>query len=384
MKRYGNIYKEICDMENLRVAHRCARRDKSYYREVKMVDSDPEKYLNEIQEMLVNKTYKVSEYQKSVINDTGKERELMKLPYFPDRIIQWAVMLQIERVFLKTMCAHTCASIPERGISKGRKLMLRYLADEEASRYCLKVDIHHFYPSISHRILKEDLRRKFKDPELLWLLDLIIDSIPGDEGVPIGSYLSQYLANFYLSEMDHRMKEELHLKRVVRYMDDVVVLSDSKEELHRVLQWMMGYLKTKGLSLKGNYQIFPVDARGVDFLGFRFFHRYTLLRNKTKKRMVKTFRRIKRKADKRIMMNKTEYGAVCSYEGWMRLFDSWRLREKYLVPILWWKAIYYVKRIAEPARARKEAKKNEGHGEGNGVEGVGAAGGIPGGLCVCA
>lgn len=62
MKRYGNIYSKIYDMDNLRLAHRNARKDKLFYREVKMVDSDEDYYLGQIQEMLMNKTYEVSEY----------------------------------------------------------------------------------------------------------------------------------------------------------------------------------------------------------------------------------------------------------------------------------------------------------------------------------
>ena len=83
------------------MAHRNARKDKLYYREVRMVDENPEYYLQQIQDMLKTETYEVSPYNVSIINDKGKERELMKLPYFPDRIIQWAIMLQIEKIFME-------------------------------------------------------------------------------------------------------------------------------------------------------------------------------------------------------------------------------------------------------------------------------------------
>jgi cellulose synthase/poly-beta-1,6-N-acetylglucosamine synthase-like glycosyltransferase len=71
-------------MENLKLAHKNARKDKLFYKEVQMVDANPDYYLGIIQDMLMNKTYKVSEYDVSVINDKGKDRELCKLPYFPD------------------------------------------------------------------------------------------------------------------------------------------------------------------------------------------------------------------------------------------------------------------------------------------------------------
>lgn len=191
MKRYGQIYDKICTMENLYEAHMNARKDKLFYREVQMVDADPEYYLGMIQEMLLNESYKVSEYTVSIINDKGKERELAKLPYFPDRIIQWAIMLQIEHVFMEIFCTHTCASIKGRGISKAQDLLHEYLEDTEGTTYCLKVDVSKFYPSIDHEILKSLLQKKFKDKKLLNLLFKIIDSAPGEKGVPIGSYLSQ-------------------------------------------------------------------------------------------------------------------------------------------------------------------------------------------------
>ena len=334
MKRHGNIYHKICSLENLRLAHKMARKDKLFYKEVKVVDSDPETYLKQIQAMLLNESYDVSEYAYSEINDKGKVRQLAKLPYFPDRIIQWAIMLQIELVFTEVFCTHTCASLPDRGISGAMKLMFRYLKDEENTRYALKIDISKFYPSINHRILKLLLKRKFKDKALLRLLFRIIDSVPGDKGVPIGSYLSQYLANYYLAYFDHWMKENMKLHYVVRYMDDVIVMAKSKEELHIVRRTMDEYLaQNLDLRLKDNWQVFPVDVRGVDFIGFRFFHGYTLLRKRTCKRMKKTMLKIREKQKHGQLINYSEWCSVNSYIGWLGLCNGWRLMHKYITPI---------------------------------------------------
>jgi RNA-directed DNA polymerase len=84
------------------------------------------------------------------------------------------------------------------------------------------LDIKKFYPNIDHQILKQLLRRKFKDEDLLWLLDEIIDSAPG---LPIGNYLSQYFANFYLTYFDHWIKEVKGVEYYFRYADDLVILS---------------------------------------------------------------------------------------------------------------------------------------------------------------
>ena len=342
MKRYGKIFPKIYDMENLYLAHANARRDKTFYKEVKMVDSDPEYYLGQIQEMLKSGSYEVSEYAVSMINDKGKERELMKLPYFPDRIIQWAIMLQIEPIFMTVFCQHTCASIKDRGIKRANALVDEYLKDPYNSKYCLKIDVSKFYPNINHAILKKLLRKKFKDSELLELLDLIIDSYPGDKGVPIGSYLSQFLANFYLAYFDHWLKEKKKVKRIVRYMDDVIIFSHSKEELQSLLKEMDEYLSMNlDLNVKPNYQVFPVESRGVDFVGYRSFHEFKLLRKTTCKKFKKRMLQIREKQDKGEMINYQEWCSANSYIGWMKWCDSWRLFEKYIEPVIPSLLIYY-------------------------------------------
>jgi RNA-directed DNA polymerase len=281
MKRYGNIFDSIISIENLREAHRNASRGKKSYRQVRKINKKTDFYLYKIQNMLKNGTYRVSKYRLKIINDKGKQRELYKLPYYPDRIIQWAIMLQIENILVKTFCYHTCASIAGRGINRAVKLSKKYTAKSNDCRYCLKFDIKKFYPSIDQTILKNMLRKKFKDKRLLSLLDLIIDSFPQEKGIPIGSYLSQYLANFYLTYFDHWLKETMLCKYVVRYMDDICVYSDNKADLHYILKQSQEYLAEKlNLIMKENYQIFPTRIRGVDFVGYRFFGTFTLLRKR--------------------------------------------------------------------------------------------------------
>lgn len=334
MKRYKDIYEKIYDMDNLVKAHKNARKDKLFYFEVKMVDENPEYYLQQIQDMLKNHTYKVSNYKISTINDKGKERELMKLPYFPDRIIQWAIMLQIEPVFMETFCSHTCASLKDRGIRKASELITKYMKDAYNTRYCLKIDINKFYPNVNHLILKNLLRKKFKDKRLLDLLFMIIDSYPGEKGIPIGSYLSQFLANFYLTYFDHWLKEEMKVKYIVRYMDDVVIFHRSKRYLNKLYHQMNDYLKENlDLKIKDNWQVFPTAKRGVDFVGYRHFYGYKLLRKTTCKRFKKKMLHIKEKQDKKQMINYSEWCSANSYTGWLKWCDSYRLRKKYVEPI---------------------------------------------------
>ena len=281
MKRIGNLYEKIYDIENLRKAHRNARKGKSYYKDVKMVNANEDYYLKQIQEMLVNKTYKTSKYEVFKKWDRVKEREIYKLPYYPDRIVQWAILQIIEPFLLKNLVSTTMSSIKGRGIHQGLKKVKRALKNKENTKYCLKFDIHHFYPSINHELLKQKYRRIFKDKNLLWLIDEITDSVEMSEGtgIPIGNYLSQWSANIFLSDFDHWLKEAKHCKYVFRYMDDVVILSNSKDELHALLKEIKTYLNNIKLELKGNYQVFPVDVRGIDFLGYRIFKQVDFLKS---------------------------------------------------------------------------------------------------------
>lgn len=350
MKRYGNLYAKIYDMDNLKEAHRNARKDKLFYKEVKMVDSNPEYYLSQIQDMLKNKTYKVSKYSVQKIWDKNKERELMKLPYFPDRIIQWAIMIQIEDVFHQVFTDFTCASLRNRGIHKASKLLTKYMKDVPGTTYCLKIDVSKFYPNINHSILKQLLRRKFKDADLLELLDLIIDSIPGEKGVPIGSYLSQYLANFYLAYFDHWIKEEMGVHYVIRYMDDIVILHHSKEFLHWLKNQMDKYLQENlQLKIKDNWQVFPTATRGIDFVGYRHFYGFKLLRRTTYKRFKKRMLYIVRKIRKGIPIGYKDWCSFNSYKGWLKWCDSFRLALKYVVPLQATMDEYYQLKIKRKA-----------------------------------
>ncbi|UWG72475.1 MAG: MatK/TrnK amino terminal region [Bacteriophage sp.] len=106
-------------------------------------------------------------------------------------------------------------------------------------------------------------------------------------GVPIGNYLSQYFANLYLSELDHLCKEELKYKFYYRYADDIVILSDDKDFLHKVLIYIKLYVHTIGLKVKDNYQIYPVDSRGINFVGYVFYYTHTLIRKSIKYKIIR-------------------------------------------------------------------------------------------------
>ena len=326
MKRYGNLYQKIYDIENIKLAHKNARKGKLHYSEVKMVEANPEKYFMKIHNMLKDKTFRNSEYKIFTRTCNDKEREIFKLPYFPDRIIHHCIMNVLEPIWMKTLITDTYSSLKGRGIHKGVKRIKKALKDRENTKYCLKMDVRKFYPSIDHDILKRVIRRKLKDKDLLWLLDEIIDSA---RGVPIGNYLSQYFGNLYLSGLDHWLKEQKHCKYLFRYCDDICILHSDKKHLSQLRKDISSYLEIKlNLKLKDNWQIFLVEKRGIDFLGYRFFHNYTLLRKSIANRFKRRIKQIKKKHKHLTPIN--ILSGIMSYLGWMKYADCYRLQKKYV------------------------------------------------------
>lgn len=302
-------------MKNLLLADCIARKGKLWQYGVKLHDKNSNANIQSLHEMLKNKTYKTSEYVKFKIIEK-KERTIYCLPYFPDRIAHHAIMNIIKPIFVSTFTQDTYSCIEGRGIHAADKAIKESLKDIENTKYCLKIDIKKFYPSIDHDILKSLLRKKFKDTCLLELLYEIIDSAPG---VPIGNYLSQYLANFYLCYFDHYIKQEKKVKNYFRYADDIMIMARTKEELHILLADMRTYLSDKlKLTIKDNYQIFPVDARGIDMIGYVYFHGYTRMRKSIKKDFA------------RMLTYRKNKESIASYCGWAKHADSTNLLKKLL------------------------------------------------------
>ena len=180
---------------------------------------------------MTDKKYKPSPYAIKIIQDnsSGKIRTIHKPKYFPDQIIHWALILQIQPLIMRGMYAYSCGSVPGRGTSYGQKTLRKWLdTDFKGTKYCLKMDISKFYPSVDHEILKSMFKRIIKDQDCLWLIDTIIDSC---EGLPIGNYTSQWFSNFFLQTLDHFIKENLGVKYYVRYVDDLVMLGPNKKKI---------------------------------------------------------------------------------------------------------------------------------------------------------
>ena len=332
MKRIGYLFDKVCDLDNLRLAEINAGAGKGSRKEVAQFRANLEQNMAGIRADLVDKTYHTSAYT-CFIKHEPKERVIFKLPY-RDRVIQWAIMQVLVPIWTPIFTRDTYACIKGRGVhSLLRRLRQDLRNDPDGTIFCYKIDIRKFYPSITHSILKDVIRKRIKDPDLLWLLDDIIDSA---DGVPIGNYISQYFANLYLAELDHIAKEQWHIKYYYRYADDIVILSDSKEFLHSIHSKIVQYLaEHRRLELKPNYQIFPVEARGIDFVGYVVRHEYCLARKRNKKALCKIVAKLRKKG----LTNEEIRLRVASRLGFIVHADS-----KHLIEILGVKKLHEVRK----------------------------------------
>ena len=309
------MFFKIYDLENLKLADLKARKGKRFQNSVINFDKNKDGNLLSLSESLKNKKYTTSEYTTFKIKEP-KERIIFRLPYFPDRITHHAILNVIEPIFMSTFTSDTYSCIKKRGILAASMNLRKALEDKEGTKYCLKIDIKKFYPNVDHNILKQLLRKKFKDKDLLWLLDDIIDST---DGIPIGNYMSQLFGNFYLTYFDHWIKESKKVKHYFRYADDMVFLSDNKEDLHQLLKEIKEYLwNNLKLTVKENHRVFPVHVNGIDFVGYVHFHTHVRLRKGIKKKFAKMLVKYRNKK------------SIASYNGWLLYSNSENLRKKLL------------------------------------------------------
>ena len=321
MKRLNNLFDKIVTIENLKLADSRARLGKTKSIGVIKHDKHREENILKLYNSLKNGTYKTSKYKIFKIYEL-KERIIYRLPYYPDRIVHHAIMNILEPIWVSVFTADTYSCIKNRGIHAiVRKLKKDLRENKPETMFCLKLDIKKFYPSIDHDILKGIIRKKIKDVKLLSLLDEIIDSA---EGVPIGNYLSQFFANLTLAYFDHWLKEDKKVKFYYRYADDIVILHSNKQFLHDLFKDIVKYLESLKLSVKSNYQIFPVEARGIDFVGYVFRHKYVLLRKSTKKR----FARFAAKMNRKTITYKNYKIRMSSYWSWAKHCNSHFLKYK--------------------------------------------------------
>lgn len=335
-KRVGYLYERMLDKEVIRSCIITGSRGKRKRQDVKEVLSDVDGYTEKVYKLLATETYVPTVPRKIRIFDNScrKERDIKVVPYYPDGIIQQLAVYAMKDVLMRGMYRWSCASIPGRGNRCAANYVKKHLKeDTKGTKYCGKFDIHHYYPTISKQKMMDALRRKIKDEKFLNLVEMIIRSDP-DPGISIGFYLNQWLANFFLEPLDHFICTLKGVKYYVQNMDDIVILGGNKKKLHRAREHISRYLETMlGLKLKDNWQIFKTDSRGIDFVGFRFFHGRTILRRRNFQKLRRNARTARRFLETHRKIPPHVAAGLLSRAGQLRHCNGQNIFDKYIKPI---------------------------------------------------
>lgn len=333
MKRINNLYNNICDIYNIMDMYdNYVRKNTKNNKKLEEFNNFYSCNIKEIKEELITNNYTPGKYNVFLIREP-KLRIIMS-QNIKDKIINHLVAKYfLVDVFDKTFIDSNCATRKGKGSHYGLKLFknyLNYYKNKYNKFYILKIDISKYFYNIDHNIVKKIISSKIKDKKAIKIIFDIIDSTDNKyinkkitelknneinrinklnikdkeirineinelplynkgKGCPIGNMTSQILATLYLNELDHYIKEKLKTKNYIRYCDDGVLFSNSKEYLKSCLKEIENILNQYKLKLNKKTKIYS-SREEIEFLRFRFnLDKRIIMKvtNKTKKRLKK-------------------------------------------------------------------------------------------------
>lgn len=318
MKRHGNLWDDIVSLDNLEKAYKAARKGKGWRKSVRKYDTNTTEHLLKLQELLVSGKFRTAKYSEKVIFEP-KQRTIYKLPFYPDRIVQHAVLQVLIPIWDNLMINDSYACREGKGMHEASAKTMQHV---KKYKYCFKADISKFYPSIVHDVLMRIISRKIKCVKTLELLDGIVRSYPGGKNSPIGNYTSQWFGNLYMNELDQLIRHKYKLYPYIRYCDDFVVFSNDKKFLHTLKDEVQEFLAHE-LKLKfSRWSVFPT-TQGVDFLGYRHFKTHVLLRKGSARRIQKRVQRLVPKLHSGVLTYEQCRSSVASTEGWLKWANTY-------------------------------------------------------------
>lgn len=282
MKRYSNLYKNICDIRNIENSFKEVRKNTRNERRVFNMKQYKTYYISSVYNILINHNYKVGKYNKFIIHEP-KERVIVSQNVV-DKIVNHLVARYIlYPAILPCLLDVNVASRINLGTAAGLNIAKEYRRIcnvKYKEYYILKCDISKFFSSINHERLKQKIRRRIKEKESLEIIEKIIDS--NEPGLFIGSMTSQVLAIFYLNDMDHFIKEKLKIKYYIRYQDDFLLFHPSKKYLQYCYNELKQFLTEEKLTFNKKTRIYK-NTDNYAFLGRNKYGKYIRYRNVKRK-----------------------------------------------------------------------------------------------------
>ncbi len=240
-----------------------------------------------------------------------------------DRVLHQAVFRALYPVFDKHFIFDSYSSRNDKGTHAGVERLVSACRKEtnnwKKTAYALKCDVRKFFDSIDHKILRNLILKKISDPDMVWLIDLIMASFEKEKGkaLPLGNVTSQLFANVYLNELDQFAKHSLGAIHYFRYCDDFIIVHKDRALLERLISRIQLFLKEKlELELHPNKVEIRKIRQGIDFLGYVTLpHDVNIVRTNTKRRMMRKIKKAKKDLDRERITEETFGSIVSSYLG---------------------------------------------------------------------
>lgn len=314
---FQNGFADIVTLDNFKKAYnRTQKTNTKYKKESIRFGFDLIKNLRSLIEKIESGTYLPESYNVFKVYEP-KERIIAE-PSFKDKIVQFAVHNVLNPKFENKFIYDSYACINDKGMHQCAKRIQHFLAKSDwkwEKPWIIKADIKKFFYSIKHDMLKNILHKEIASQRILDLLFKIIDNSYRDVGLPLGNVTSQLFANIYLNELDKYCKRELSLEFYIRYMDDMVLITQNKKRARLVKNKISSFVQNK-LELEMNNdktKLFPLE-QGVNMVGYKIWKTHRLLRNKTKQA-------IKQKLNKFLSMLKSGKITKSKVE---QILNSWK------------------------------------------------------------
>lgn len=327
-KTARHIWENVLEWENLLRAAKEASRGKRYRGEVMRFNARLEENLLTIRRRLRAGEWRPAPYREFEVFEP--KRRLIHAPAFADRVVHHALVQVIGPCFERRFVFQSFACRAGKGTHAASGYltdMLRQAAAGGGPVYALKADVEKYFYSIDHEILLRVAARTIGDPDVLQVLRVLVTQsgcIKGSRGLPLGALTSQLMANVYLDQLDHYIKDTLGVRFYVRYMDDFILLHRDKAELWRLLAEIRDFLAYElHLSLNRKTRVFPA-AQGVDFAGYRHWVDHTLPRRRNVARAKKRFKGLSRLYARGEIELDTVRACMASFTGYMKHCNGWR------------------------------------------------------------
>lgn len=321
MRREANVMEEVLSYSNIYAAidEVLSGTERKKTAEGRYILEHRDEVIAQLQRELGDGSFELGPWEDREIVEAGKVRHLQIFPQIK-RIGINAVMRVVDARLRKRFIRTTGASIKGRGMHD----LMKYICDDmrrdpEGTAICYKADIRKFYENIDQDTVMQCVRRVFKDPVLIVLLERFVRLM--EQGLSLGLRSSQGLANLLLSMvLDHPLKDGDAVPYYYRYCDDLVVLSDDKRYLWQVRDRIHQLLATVGLEIKPNERVFP-SSEGIDFLGYVIYSGdHVELRKRIKQKMARKMSEVKSRK-RRDVLTASFYG-MAKHANCNNLFNT--------------------------------------------------------------